>query len=103
MGCVVLLWIACLEAVLCFWLIRKVAHYSGAYTMALKVGREVQERADFWREQYYKKEASTVPLVGRRSDIPAVDWDALDPAAAGGKIKYNNNAPPAPSFKVKPR
>jgi len=37
-------------------------------------------------------------LIGPKGAFPAADWDALDPGAAGGKIKYNNNAPRAPEF-----
>ena len=40
-------------------------------------------------------------LVGPKGAMPAGDWDALDPGAAGGKIKYNNNAPKAPEFMKK--
>ena len=37
-------------------------------------------------------------LVAPKGAFPPADWDALDPGAAGGKIKYNNNAPRAPEF-----
>jgi hypothetical protein len=40
-------------------------------------------------------------LVGPKGAMPAGDWDALDPGAAGGKIKYNNNAPKPPEFMKK--
>src|SRR5208337_5011882 len=40
-------------------------------------------------------------LVGPKGAMPAADWDALDPGAAGGKIKYNNNAPKAPDYMKK--
>jgi hypothetical protein len=37
-------------------------------------------------------------LVAPKGAFPPGDWDALDPGAAGGKIKYNNNAPKAPEY-----
>jgi len=37
-------------------------------------------------------------LIGPKGLFPAADWDALDPGAFGGKIRYNNNAPRAPEF-----
>ena len=37
-------------------------------------------------------------LVAPKGAFPSADWDALDPGAPGGKIKYNNNAPRAPEF-----
>lgn len=37
-------------------------------------------------------------LVAPKGAFPQGDWDALDPGAPGGKIKYNNNAPKAPEF-----
>jgi hypothetical protein len=37
-------------------------------------------------------------LVAPKGAFPPADWDALDPGAAGGKIKYNNNAPRPPEF-----
>jgi hypothetical protein len=37
-------------------------------------------------------------LIGPKGAFPQADWDALDPGAAGGKIKYNNNAPRAPEY-----
>jgi hypothetical protein len=40
-------------------------------------------------------------LIGPKGAMPQADWDALDPGAAGGKIKYNNNAPKGPEFMKK--
>jgi len=40
-------------------------------------------------------------LVAPKGALPPADWDALDPGASGGKIKYNNNAPKAPEFMKK--
>jgi hypothetical protein len=40
-------------------------------------------------------------LVGPKGAMPPGDWDALDAGAAGGKIKYNNNAPKPPEFMKK--
>ena len=40
-------------------------------------------------------------LIAPKGAMPAADWDSLDPGAAGGKIKYNNNAPKAPEFAKK--
>lgn len=40
-------------------------------------------------------------LIGPKGAMPQADWDALDPGAAGGKIKYNNNAPKPPEFMKK--
>jgi hypothetical protein len=37
-------------------------------------------------------------LIAPKGAFPAGDWESLDPGAAGGKIKYNNNAPKAPEF-----
>ena len=37
-------------------------------------------------------------LVAPKAAFPPADWDALDPGAAGGKIKYNNNSPRVPEF-----
>jgi len=37
-------------------------------------------------------------LIAPKGAFPPADWDALDPGAFGGKIKYNNNAPKAPEF-----
>jgi hypothetical protein len=37
-------------------------------------------------------------LVAPKGAFPPGDWDSLDPGAAGGKIKYNNNAPKAPEY-----
>jgi hypothetical protein len=37
-------------------------------------------------------------LVAPKAAFPAGDWESLDPGAAGGKIKYNNNSPKAPEF-----
>jgi hypothetical protein len=37
-------------------------------------------------------------LVAPKGAFPAGDWESLDPGAAGGKIKYNNNSPKAPEF-----
>lgn len=40
-------------------------------------------------------------LTGPKGALPQADWDALDPGAAGGKIKYNNNAPKGVEFMKK--
>jgi hypothetical protein len=48
--------------------------------------------------QDYLKGIIEPTLVAPKGAFPAADWDALDPGAAGGKIKYNNNAPKAPEF-----
>jgi hypothetical protein len=40
-------------------------------------------------------------LVGPKGAMPAADWDAVDAGAAGGKIKYNNNAPKPPEYMKK--
>jgi hypothetical protein len=40
-------------------------------------------------------------LIGPKGAFPSADWDALDPGAPGGKIKYANNAPRAPEFAKK--
>lgn len=37
-------------------------------------------------------------LIAPKGAFPAGDWESLDPGAAGGKIRYNNNAPKAPEF-----
>jgi hypothetical protein len=37
-------------------------------------------------------------LIGPKGAFPQADWDALDPGAAGGKLRYNNNAPRPPEF-----
>jgi hypothetical protein len=37
-------------------------------------------------------------LIAPKGAFPAGDWESLDPGAAGGKIKYNNNSPKAPEF-----
>lgn len=37
-------------------------------------------------------------LIAPKGAFPSGDWESLDPGAAGGKIKYNNNAPKAPEF-----
>ena len=37
-------------------------------------------------------------LVAPKGAFPPADWDALDPGASGGKIKYNNNSPRVPEF-----
>jgi hypothetical protein len=37
-------------------------------------------------------------LIAPKGAFPAGDWESLDPGAAGGKIRYNNNSPKAPEF-----
>lgn len=37
-------------------------------------------------------------LVAPMAAFPSGDWDALDPGAPGGKIRYRNNAPKPPDF-----
>lgn len=37
-------------------------------------------------------------LIAPKAAFPQADWEGLDPGAAGGKIKYNNNSPKAPEF-----
>jgi hypothetical protein len=37
-------------------------------------------------------------LIAPKAAFPQGDWEAIDPGAAGGKIKYNNNSPRAPEF-----
>ena len=37
-------------------------------------------------------------LIAPKAAFPQGDWEAIDPGAAGGKIKYNNNSPKAPEF-----
>jgi hypothetical protein len=46
----------------------------------------------------YLQSMNEPTLVAPKGAFPAGDWDALDPGAPGGKIKYNNNAPKAPEF-----
>lgn len=40
-------------------------------------------------------------IVAPKAAFPAADWDSLDPAASGAKIKYNNNSPRPPEFMKK--
>jgi len=40
-------------------------------------------------------------LIAPKAAFPQADWDALDPGAAGGKIRFNNNSPKAPEFAKK--
>ena len=51
MKCAVLLWIVCFETVILFWALRRTAFYYKAYHSALKVGRQIQDRADYWRTE----------------------------------------------------
>lgn len=37
-------------------------------------------------------------LIAPKGAFPPSDWDAIDPGAPGGKLKFNNNAPKAPDF-----
>ena len=37
-------------------------------------------------------------LIAPKGAFPAGDWESLDPGAAGGRIKYNNNSPRPPEF-----
>lgn len=46
----------------------------------------------------YLQSVNEPTLVAPAAAFPAGDWDALDPGAPGGKIRYNNNAPKAPEF-----
>ena len=46
----------------------------------------------------YLNSVNEPTLIAPKGAFPAGDWDALDPGAPGGKIKYNNNAPTAPQF-----
>jgi hypothetical protein len=39
---------------------RKVFFYQAAYRYALEVGKEVQERADYWKETYEKERATKI-------------------------------------------
>lgn len=48
--------------------------------------------------QDYLKGIIEPTLIAPKGAFPAADWEALDPGASGGKIKYNNNAPKAPEF-----
>ena len=46
----------------------------------------------------YLRSVNEPTLVAPKGAFPAPDWDALDPGAPGGKLKYNNNAPSKPDF-----
>lgn len=46
----------------------------------------------------YLKAVNEPTLVAPKGAFPSADWDALDPGAPGGKIKYNNNAPKTPEY-----